>query len=505
AWDYCAQYRETDFAFLSRLMEAEGIYYYFQHENGNHVMVLADAPSCYSDLPVQSSFKYSPVTGVEALEDTIRTWSLEERIHSGKWTMRDYHHEMPTSTLESTDSSASVADEGKKFEVYDYPGGYAKKFNEPSSRLGDIRPEGDDLAVEYMQGREVVRLTATATSRCRAFASGYKIKVTGGDAAGSYLLTTISHWASQRPPYRTSDNAASGYENEFTCIDAATVFKTAAQTPKPVVPGLQTALIVDESSGGNTEEIWPDKYGRVRARFNWDRDAKYACWLRVVQPWAGKSWGHLWLPRVGDEVAVSFLEGDPDCPVVVGSIYNSDNMPVFAQPDNKTQSGILTRSSPQGGSANFNMLRFEDKKGSEEINIQAEKDWNSLIKNNETRTVKNDRATTIHVNDSRTVETGDDTLQVQQGKRTITVMGNIAETCKQGNISTEASMGNISVKADIGNISDTASLGSITIEASVGKVTISGLEGIQLTCGASSIQMTPASISISAPMVLINS
>lgn len=514
AWDYCAQYRETDFAFLSRLMEAEGIYYYFEHSDGKHTMVLADAPSCHVVLPGQSSVKYSPMTGVEGLEDTIRTWAVEESIHSGKWTMHDYHHEMPTSNLESSDTSTSVADEGKKFEVYDYPGGYAKKFNEPASRLGDVRPEGSKLATDYMQGKETGRLVVSGTSLCRAFVPGYKISVSGGDAAGSYLLTGVSHSSTQRPPYRTGEAAAAGYENQFTCIDAATVFRPLAETPKPVVYGLQSALVVDESSSGNTEEIWPDKYGRVRVRFNWDRSAKYACWLRVVQPWAGKSWGHQWLPRVGDEVAVSCFEGDPDCPVVVGSMYNSDNMPIFALPDNKTQSGILTRSSTGGGSSNFNMLRFEDKTGSEEIYVQAEKDWNSLIKHDETRTVKNNRTATIHVNESRTVETGDDTIDVQQGKRTITVMGNISETCKQGNISTtaqqgnistEASMGNISVTADMGNISEKATLGNITIEASVGQISISGLSEVKLSCGASSIQMTPASISISAPMVLINS
>lgn len=514
AWDYCSQYRETDFAFLSRLMEAEGIYYYFEHRDGDHNMVLADAPSCHSNLPSQSSFKYSPATGVAPLEDTIRTWAVEESIHTGKWTMWDYHHEMPTSNLESTDTSTTVADEGKKFEIYDYPGGYAKKFNEPSSRLGDIRPEGSKLATDYMLGREAGRLVVSGTSLCRAFASGYKITVSGGDAAGTYLLTGVSHAAAQRPPYRTGAAAVSGYDNQFTCIDASTVFHPLALTPKPVVHGLQTAVVVDESSSGNTEEIWPDKYGRVRVRFNWDRNAKYACWVRVVQPWAGKAWGQQWLPRIGDEVAISCLEGDPDCPVLIGSIYNSDNMPIFALPDNKTQSGILTRSSTGGGSSNYNMLRFEDKMGSEEIYVQAEKDWNSLIKHDETRTVKNNRTTTIHVNESRTVETGNDTIDVQQGKRTISVMGNISETCKQGNISTtaqqgnistEANMGNISVTADMGNISEKASLGNITIEASVGQISISGLQQVNLSCGASSIQLTPASISISAPMVLINS
>ncbi len=185
-------------------------------------------------------------------------------------------------------------------------------------------------------------------------------------------------------------------------------------TGRSIISGLQSAFVIDESPAGNSEEIWPDKYGRVRVRFHWDRDAKYACWLRVVQPWAGKQWGHQWIPRVGDEVAVSFFEGDPDLPVIVGSMYNADNMPMFTLPDNKTQSGIHTHSTPGGGSSNYNMLRFEDKIGNEEIYKQAEKDLNTLVKNNETRTVKNNRTSTIHVNDTRTVETGDDTIVVQQ-------------------------------------------------------------------------------------------
>jgi len=238
--------------------------------------------------------------------------------------------------------------------------------------------------------------------------------------------------------------------------------------------------------------------------------------VRVVQPWAGKLWGQQWIPRVGDEVAISFMEGDPDCPVVIGSVYNATNMPIFSLPGNKTQSGVLTHSSTGGDSSNYNMLRFEDKMGSEEIYIQAEKDWNSLIKNN--------RSSTIHVNESRTVETGNDSIAVEKGKRTITVQqdisttsnkgniseeaqtGNISVKADMGNISTEASMGNISTKADMGNITTQASLGNITIQADVGSISItSGVSGVTISCGASSIQLTPASISISAPMVLINS
>lgn len=531
-WDYCSQYRETDFAFVSRIMEAEGIFYYFQHDSGKHTMILSDDPSSYKSLPLENSFQYAFVTGVqEDLQDTIRTWSSEERVHSGKWTTRDFHHEMPTNNLQITEPSTAVASPVQSLETYDFPGEHAKKFNDPAERLGDIHPEGEKLNKTRMEELEATRVECSGMSRCRAFTSGYKISVTGGNAAGTYLLTGVTHRALQMPDYQNREAPPDAYTNEFRCIDASVPFRPLQETPKPVISGLQTALVVDESSNGNTEEIWPDKYGRIRARFPWDRDAKYTCWLRVIQPWAGKSWGHQWLPRTGDEVAVSFLEGDPDQPVVVGSIYNSDNMPIFSLPDNKTQSGILTHSTPKGGSSNYNMLRFEDKKDSEEIYVQAEKDWNSLIKHDETRTVKNNRTTKIHVDESRTVETGNDTIDIQQGKRTITVMGDlsttvktgdnsiaiqtgkrtitvmsdISETSQTGNISTTANVGNISTTADLGNISTQASLGNITIQADVGSISISGLSGVTISCGASSISMTPASISISAPMVMINS
>ncbi len=374
-----------------------------------------------------------------------------------------------------------------------------------------MQPEGTKLADVRMQAEETMRIECSGVSRCRAFSSGFKIAVTGGAPAGNYLLTEVVHQASQQPAYRNRDEVPDAYTNTFRCIPADALFTPPQTTAKPLICGLQTAVVATDSSG---EEIWPDKYGRVKVIFPWDRSKTNACWLRVVQPWAGNSWGHQWLPRVGDEVAVSFLEGDPDQPIVVGSMYNATNMPIFALPDNKTQSGIQTHSSLGGGSSDYNMLRFEDKNGSEEIYIQAQKDWNSLIKNNETRTIQNDRTSTIYTNDSRTVQTGDDTIAVQQGKRTITVQkdlsetiaeGNVSLAAQQGNISTTASQGNISTTASMGNISETASLGNITIEASVGKITLSGLSGVTISCGASSIELTPASIMINAPMVMINS
>jgi len=520
--DYCVQYRETDFAFISRLMEDEGIYYYFEHDNGSHVMVLADAPSCYKDAPVQSSFKHSAGAGQEVAADSIASWQVEESMIPGKWTTRDYHHEASSNFWERSEPSTTAASEGMKFEVYDFPGEDAKIFNQTGS-VSNLPAEAEKTVRTRMEKEEASQTVITGTSNCRAFTAGYKVDVDGVPSPGSFLLTSISQRITQQPDYQNRDVTPQPFENSFSAIPASVPYVPQRLTSRALVHGLQPAFVIDDSPSGNTEEIWPDKYGRVKVRFCWDRDAKYACWVRVVQPWAGKSWGQQWIPRVGDEVAISFMEGDPDCPVVIGSVYNATNMPIFTLPDNKTQSGVLTHSSTGGGSSNYNMMRFEDKMGSEEIYVQAEKDWNSLIKNNETRTIKNNRTSTIHVNESRTVETGDDTIAVQQGKRTITVQQDISTTANQGNISEEAKMGNISVKADMGNISTEASmgnittkadlgsittqaaLGSITIQADVGSISITGLSGVTISCGASSIEMTPASISISAPMVMINS
>ena len=466
--DYCVQYRETDFDFVSRLLESEGIYYYFEHTNGNHVMVLADAPSCYKDLQSRASFKYSPVTGLNTTEDTIRSWGLEEEIHAGKWTTRDFHHEMPHNFAEVTETSVNVADEGKKFEVYDYSFDYAKKFNKAGSS-GGVRPEGEKLVRTRMEKQESLHTVASGWSNCRGFTTGYKIQVTGGNAAGSYVITELVHSANQQPDYKTGEAERSPYRNGFRLIPSATPFVPPALTGRPAVHGLQTAFVIDESPSGHAEEIWPDKFGRVRVRFHWDRESKYTCWLRVIQPWAGKSWGGLFLPRVGDEVAVSYLEGDPDLPVVVGSLYNSENLPPFSLPDNKTQSGILTRSSKGGGGSNFNLIRIEDKIGAEEIHIQAEKDHTLLIKHDETRTIQNDRTHVVHNND---------TLTVEQGSRTATIHQNDTLTVQQGNL---------------------------TVTVSAGKITMTAAQEIKLVCGASTIDLTPALITITSPLVKINS
>ena len=416
-WDYCAQYRESDFHFISRLMEQEGIFYYFEHPqeaksdpNGyEHLLVLLDAPN-YKDCPGQPVARFISDAGMGEREDTIRTWEVTRELLSSEWALRDSHFEAPSNSYEVAVPAMDSFEPAQNLKLYDYPGDYTHKFNEPGQRLGEIRGEADRAVKLKMEAEELGQLAYAGTSHCRAFSPGYRFKVMNihgfRGTAGPYVLTSVQHTAVQHPGYTSDFAEPEPYRNSFTCIPAEVACRAPRRTPKPVVPGPQTAKVVDESQGGNAEEIWPDKFGRVRVRFPWDRDGKFSCWMRVSQPWAGKGWGHQWIPRTGDEVVVDFLEGDPDRPLIVGSVYNGENMPPFALPANKTQSGVKTRSSKGGGADNFNMIRFEDKKGSEVVYIHAEKDKQVVVENDRTESVGHDE--TIDIGNDRTETVGRD-------------------------------------------------------------------------------------------------
>jgi type VI secretion system secreted protein VgrG len=253
--------------------------------------------------------------------------------------------------------------------------------------------------------------------------------------------------------------------------------------------GLHSAIV----TGPSGEEIHCDEYGRVKVHFLWDRAGKTddtsSCWVRVAQSHAGK-WGGSWhLPRIGDEVLVGFVDADPDRPIIIGSLYNAEQKPIYTLPGNKTQSGFKTRSSKGGGATNFNELRFEDKKGSEEIHIQAERDMTLLIKHDRTETVKNDRTETVDGKHTETIKL-DRSLTITQGNQSLVV--------KTGNMDTKVEMGNQSTLVKMGNIAHEASLGNISVKAGVGKIEMTALQSITLTCGMSKIEMTPTGISLSS-------
>jgi type VI secretion system secreted protein VgrG len=409
------------------------------------------------------------------------------------------------------------------------------------SRLRQERAES--LAVVYSGVSGYVGLESGAKT---------EVKEHPNDAMNvSLYVIAVQHRGSNGAYEGTGVGGAAGYTNEFQAIPSATPFRPPLLTPWPHVGGSHVGTVV----GPAGEEIYTDKHGRVQVVFKWDlEDAKTldrSCWIRVAQSFAGQNYGSVFLPRIGHEVLVEFLDGNPDNPVVVGSLYNSANLPPWTLPDNKTQSGIKTKSSLKGGADNFNELLFEDKKGNERINVQAEKDLITLVKNDETRTVGHDRTTTIKHDETKTVKEGNETTTIELGwqkitvadnnrtlhvekEHTITVNGNeqltVAKdrtvTVDQNQITkitkdhtvgidgkqtrtikqddkTTVSMGNSSLEVSMGNIDMKAPLGNITIEASLGKITLEAMTGIELKCGASSIKMTAMDITIQAPMVTV--
>jgi len=402
--DFCVQYRETDFNFASRLMEEEGIYYFFKHTAEGHKMVVANTPASHPDMPDGSEIIYEEWTGETREDMRILQWEKVQELRSGKYTLWDHCFELPHKHLEAQEPILPDVEVGEvkhklqvggndKLELYDYPGGYAQRFDgidkgggEQAGELQKIFQDNKRTVRICMQQEALPSLMIQGASDCRNFVSGHKFTLKRHfNADGDYLLTSISHSLRLAGDYR-SGKIEFDYRNSFTCIPFAIPFRPPRLTPKPVVQGTQTAVVV----GPPGEEIFTDKYGRVKVQFHWDREGKNnadsSCWVRVAQVWAGKRWGTSFWPRIGQEVIVDFLEGDPDQPIIVGSVYNADQMPPYLgqgpdsnhKNDNKV-SGVKTNSTK--GGVGFNELRFDDTKSKEQIFIHAERNIDTRVKN----------------------------------------------------------------------------------------------------------------------------
>ncbi len=368
--EYCVQYRETDFNFASRLMEQYGIFYYFEHEDGKHTLVLADSSSAHQPCPDQDSASYNQSTGDLDSEDVITAWHMEQELRTGKYSLTDYNFETPAASLMVNEPTVVDVGGNANFEIYDYPGIHLNQS------------QGGGVAKIRMQEEEASHIVISGSSVCRAFTSGYKFDLKEhprDDMNASYVLTEVQHVATVGSYSQADSNSPAHYSNHFTCIPASVPFRPPRITPKPFVQGPQTALVVGKSG----EEIWVDKYGRIKVQFYWDRlgqkDENSSCWIRVSQPWGGQGWGAMWIPRMGQEVVVSFVEGDPDRPLITGRVYNADQTVPYTLPDHQTVSTFMSRSSKGGGSGNYNEIRFEDKQGSEQIFINAERDMDHRV------------------------------------------------------------------------------------------------------------------------------
>ncbi len=395
--DYCTQYRETDFNFVSRLMEQDGIFYFFEHEKDKHTLVFADDNSAFDDVPGKNEVLYEAEGGMGEREDVITQWSNDGESRPGKYVLRDHNFQLPQKDLEVTLGNGDL-------EMYDYPGEYAQRFNAPEARLSGVQTEGEKLVRIRLEEEELSGRVFEGSSSCRQFVSGHKFKLKKHfQSRGEYVLTSVNFSIGQNPDY-ISGRTAAPYQNTFVCVRSDAKIRPRRLTPKPVISGPQTAVVTVKSG----EESFLDKYGRVHVQFFWDRlgqkDENSSCWVRVVQPWAGAMWGaHFW-PRVDQEVVVQFLEGDPDRPLVTGSLYNADNMPPYELPANYTRSGVITRSSKGGGSANFNEIRLEDKTGNEQFFMNAEKDMDMRVENDSREYIGNNRHLIVHVDQQELVE-----------------------------------------------------------------------------------------------------
>ncbi len=427
--EYCVQYRESDFNFVSRLMEEAGIYYFFEHAEDEHTLVMVDAPSCHTAKQCGAKLKYNQTPqSVARHEETLLTWFPDRQFKSGKFTLKDFNFKKPTDPLLS-EKEGGGSYQNDKLEIFDYPGRYYQK----------------DLGDNYAK----VRLEAEQAADHRCHASGHSVTCCPGklielaehpDAKqnAEYLIVRASHsYVSDVYLASSSQTSEQIYSGQYEFLPKDINFRIVPHTPKPFVHGPQTAIVTGDG------EIDVDEYGRIFVTFHWDREKQQSCRVRVAQIWSGRQWGGIVIPRVGMEVIVEFLEGDPDRPLVTGTVYNEDNQVPYGLPEEKTISGVKSNSS-EGGDG-YNELVFDDAAGNELIRIHAENDLEAKIEHNETR----------NIGDTLTIEAGEK-IELKVGLSTI-VMDKVSITIKSPTITIKAD-GKLDASAPLTQVTGSATL-----------------------------------------------
>lgn len=478
--EYCVQYRETDLNFVLRLMEQHGIYYFFEHSGDKHMLVLADAESSHKPIPGCSSVPYNAFGG-SGHEDreNLSQWLHQRRFRTGKVEYNDYDYLQPTANLIS-DANGSAHYTRSQMERYDYPGKYKN------------RKDGEKYAKVCLESEQAVDERRHASGKAASLFPGGLVsleKHPKGSENRKYLVVRSSHSISTEH-YRSTDalEAEETYSGSYELQPSNRPFRSPITTSKPRIYGIQTAKVV----GKEGEEIDVDEYGRIMLEFFWDRKKKQSCRVRVAEVWSGKKWGGQFIPRIGMEAVVEFLEGDPDRPLVVGTVYNRDYKHPFELPANKTQSGLKSDSSK--GSGGYNQVMFEDKKGSEEIELHAQKDYKLTILDTEVREIGERFTGQTAGPDSRktTLLRGDDELTVASGNQTVAIAMNQNLTVGMSQTNTVGT-------------SQSNTIGVTQTTTAGGPISITSMATITLTCGASSIVITPAAILIHSPTIALAS
>ena len=484
-WEYCVQYRETDFNFISRLMEQEGIYYFFKHENGKHSLVLADSASAHEPYPEFEQLEYHPAEKGTTTEECISDWAVETHLQTCSFALNDFDFKNPKGDLQAR-TKVSREHTAADFEIYDYPGEYTETSH------------GEEYTKKRIEELQAQYEVATASSDSRGIFTGFTFSLTDhprDDQNGEYLITSVEY------NIKGGELFAAGAGDgkfvllcSFTAIQSSQPFRSPRTTPKPKVSGPQTAIVV----GPSGEEIYTDQYGRVKVKFHWDRyskaDENSSCWIRVAQVWAGKNWGAIYTPRIGQEIIVEFLEGDPDKPIITGQVYNDQAKPPYELPGNKTISTLKSNSSK--GGEGFNEIRFEDKKGEEQIYIHGEKNMDIRVKNDRFEMVSRNRHLHVeqdkfeHVDNNRSEEVDADHKEKIGKDRHLEVKGKEAKQV-DGSLS-------LTVKGDMievfkANHSEQTT-GDYYLKGQ--NVVIEGLQNITLSVGGSYIAIEAGTIEI---------
>jgi type VI secretion system secreted protein VgrG len=485
--EYCVQYRETDFNFVSRLMEEEGIFYFFEHTDTSHTLVLANQPTDFKPLAYHPTISFRE----ERAPDTISEWSVGQEVRPGAYTLRDFNFQQPTLDL----TAPEFGIDPRAYEIYDYPGEYITKGR------------GAAIAQTRMEEEEMPTVIASGASICRGLVAGYRFRLKDhhrDDFNQEYMITAVFHHSDQGDNYRTQPDSSQknfSYVNRFQCIPYPTPFRPPRVTPEPVMRGSQTAIVV----GKEGEEIWPDKYGRVKVWFHWDREKERdgkailpeerSCWIRISEGWAGKGWGAMHLPRIGQEVIVDFLEGDPDQPIITGRVYNGDNMPFYQLPDYKTLSYYKSNSSLGGNG--FNEIRFEDKKGKEQVFMHSQKRMDVRVKGSYYDTCHGNRETVVGW-ENKDDSGGDYNLLVEGDHNLHVKKGVYADIDKKLNIT---------VKDDVvcDFESNQSTLVKIKCELNAQQIIMEASQTISLKVGGNFIMIDPSGVTIYGTMVKINS
>jgi type VI secretion system secreted protein VgrG len=485
---YCVQYRETDFDFVCRLLEGAGIYFYFTHDADKHTMVLADSYSAHLPIVGYDSLKFDVATrsGAQA-EETISVWSAGGEIQSSNYVLNDFDFEKASSCASGAllaTANIAAAFGQTAYEMFDYPGNYT------------AADDGNALArarIERLHG-QCEQITANTNARGLFPGGLFTLAEHPRDDQNRDYLVTSATYAITGNDYASGSGAGGTFDFQcsLTAVGKEHAFRPPRITTKPTVHGPQTAIVVGKAG----QEIWTDKYGRIKVQFHWDRagksDENSSCWVRVAQGWAGKGWGAMSVPRIGMEVIVSFLEGDPDRPLVTGCVYNSDAMPPYPLPAEQTKSTVKSNSSK--GGEGFNELRFEDKKGAEEVYVHAERDFNRVVKNNDTLKVgfevadKGDQ--TIGIKNDQTIEIGNDQKLTVTHDQLETIDNNQTVKIK------------VDQKLDVGGNQAVAIDGGQKVKVGT-TIVIEAGTSIELKVGASSIKIEAAKITIKSPEIEI--